>query len=67
MGLALSAFVYVPFGDELMTFFHSYITAPNATMHAEHPKVTQFRQGKFNVSLTDVRKKLDRSRLQKQM
>jgi len=67
LGLGLSAFVYVPFGENMMTFFHSYIAAPNATIPAEHPKITAFRQEQFQINLTDARKKLDRSRLQKQM
>lgn len=65
LGLALSAFVYVPYGEQVMTYVHAYIASPSAT---DASKATPtFAQEQFKTALSDAHNRLDAGRLQKQM
>ncbi|KZV98738.1 DUF590-domain-containing protein [Exidia glandulosa HHB12029] len=65
LGLALSAFVYVPFGEQVMTYVHAYVASPSATN--ESKATPTFAQAQFGRGLSDAHGRLDAGRLQKQM
>lgn len=67
LGLALSAFVYVPFGEQIMTFVHSQLNAQpglNATAEAAKDAASA---GIWEHNIGNVTTSINTSRLQNQM
>ncbi|KAH7106088.1 calcium-activated chloride channel-domain-containing protein [Auriculariales sp. MPI-PUGE-AT-0066] len=67
LGLALSSFVYIPFGARIMPVVHAFLTGSSSTNDAAGPAETTFTTAGFKRGLTDATERLDASRLQKQM
>ena len=66
LGLALSAFVYVPFGQQIMTYVHSQLDQPGLNETAEAVKDAAS-AGIWEHNIGNVTTSIDTTRLQNQM
>jgi len=65
LGLALSAFVYVPFGPRIAPLVHAFVSGSPSSTDGAASAEPSFAAAQFKRGVSDIR--LDGSRLQKQM
>ena len=67
LGLALSAFVYVPFGEPIMAYFHSQLSAPPGLNETVEGVKEAASAGIWQVDIGSITTSIDTTRLQSQM